>query len=80
MSNKGRGVHVTPHNNDGRHEWQVKQQGAQRASKVFGTQAEAREFGRQTAINNASELYVHRANGTIGERNSYGKDKCPPRG
>ena len=62
--------HVTP--KDG--VWQVKGSGNERASKLFNTQTEARTYGRELAIKNHSELLVHRPNGQIREKNSYGND------
>lgn len=68
--------HVVPHP-DG---WAVKGAGNQRATSVHGTQAEAMEAGREIAINNNSELFIHNRQGRIRERNSYGNDPYPPEG
>ncbi len=72
----GRNQHVVPHP-DG---WAVKPAGGQRASAVFSTQAEAIERAREIAINQESELFIHRPNGQIRDRNSYGNDPFPPEG
>lgn len=69
--------HVTPHPGGG---WQVKAAGATKATVVTNTQKEACEIGRQIAINQSSELFIHNKQGQIRERNSYGKDPFPPRG
>ena len=69
--------HVTPHPGGG---WQVKAAGAAKATVVTNTQKEACEIGRQIAINQSSELFIHNKQGQIRERNSYGKDPFPPRG
>lgn len=69
--------HITPHPNGG---WQVKSAGASRATVVKETQAQAYQIGRQIAINQKSELFVHNKQGQIRERNSYGSDPCPPKG
>lgn len=69
--------HITPHPNGG---WQVKSAGASRATVVTKTQAEAYQIGRQIAMNQSSELFVHNKHGQIRERNSYGNDPYPPRG
>jgi hypothetical protein len=74
MSKKNQ--HVTTHSEG----WAVKGEGNQRASSVHATQQAAIEAGRQAAINNGSELFVHGRNGQIRERNSYGKDPYPPKG
>jgi hypothetical protein len=68
--------HVVPSPSGG---WAVRNSGAARASKIFGTQAEAVRFGRDSAKRNHAELYVHGRDGTIKERNSYGRDPLPPR-
>ena len=36
--------------------------------------------GREIAINQGSELFIHRPNGQIRDRDSYGNDPFPPRG
>lgn len=59
--------------------WAVRKQGASRATKVFNTQTEAVQFARNVAKKNSGELYIHRADGTIRDRKSYGNDPCPPR-
>ena len=68
--------HVVPHPNG----WAVKGAGNERATRVVETQREAVEIGRQIAQNQQSELFVHRENGQIRERNSYGNDPFPPKG
>ena len=72
----GKNQHVVPHP-DG---WAVKGAGNQRATSVHETQAEAMEAGREIAINNSSELFIHNQQGRIRERNSYGSDPYPPPG
>lgn len=66
--------HVVPRQ-DG---WAVKKSGATRASKVFDTQEDAIKYGRSQAKKESGELYVHRKDGTIRERDSYGHDPYPP--
>ena len=51
-----------------------------RPSRVFETQKEAIARGREIAINQQSELYIHNQKGQIRERNSYGNDPHPPKG
>ncbi len=70
-----RKVHVKP-KGDG---WSVKSEGAKRAVKICGTQAEAIAIGRRIAANRGCELVVHRAGGTVRSRDSYGEDPFPPR-
>lgn len=66
----GKNQHVVPHQ-DG---WAVKGEGNSKATKVTGTQAEATKIAKEIAINQESELLVHRKDGTIRDRNSYGND------
>jgi len=68
-------VHVVPRDGS----WAVKTAGASRAAKVTSTQADAIERGRQIAVNNNTELIVHRKDGTIRSKDSYGDDPFPPR-
>lgn len=74
MSKKS--IHVVPSNGS----WAVQSAGASRASRVTSTQSEAIQIGRQMAINNNSELIVHRTNGTIRSKDSFGNDPFPPKG
>lgn len=60
--------------------WAVRNTGAAKASKIFDTQDAAIKYGRSAARKDGVELYVHRTDGTIGERSSYGKDPHPPKG
>ena len=39
----------------------------------------AQDRGRDIARDNQSEHTIHRRDGTIGEKNSYGKDPNPPK-
>jgi hypothetical protein len=68
--------HVVPSPGGG---WAVKNSRASRASRTFDTQAEAVKYAREAAKKAHSELYVHRRDGTIKEKDSYGQDPLPPR-
>ena len=59
--------------------WQVKREGASKATKSFNTQQEAINYARDIAKNQQSELIIHRRNGTIRDKDSYGNDPCPPK-
>jgi hypothetical protein len=72
----GKNQHVVPHGDD----WAVRGAGNSRATSLHSTQAEAIERAREIAQNQASELFIHRPNGQIRERNSYGNDPFPPEG
>lgn len=68
--------HVVPHE-DG---WAVKGAGNEKATRVVGTQSEAIDIARDIAINQKSEVIIHRPNGRIRDTNSYGSDPFPPEG
>ncbi len=71
-----RNQHVVP-TKDG---WAVKRAGSPKATKVFDTQQEAIERGREIAKNQRSELLIHGRDGRIREKNTYGRDHYPPKG
>lgn len=64
---------------EGGKEWAVMKEGASRASKNFTNQADAVKYAIEQARKEKAELYVHRRDGTIRERRSYGNDPLPPR-
>ncbi|MEX2374262.1 MAG: DUF2188 domain-containing protein [Dehalococcoidia bacterium] len=68
--------HVVP-TEDGA--WAVRSAGSSRATKKFRTQSEAIAVGRRIAKNQGSDLLIHRSDGRIREKDSYGKDPFPPR-
>lgn len=74
MSNEP--VHTVPHGGG----WANRRAGAARVSKTFRTKAEAQAAGRDTARRERTEHFIHRKDGQIGERNSYGNDPHPPLG
>lgn len=73
----GKNQHVTPHPNGG---WQVKGAGNERVTVRTKTQAEAINRAAGIARNQRSEVVIHRPNGQIRDKNSYGNDPFPPRG
>ena len=73
-----RNPHVVPRSDvDG---WAVQREGADRASSLHHTQAEAINAARRIAQREHSELFIHRPNGQIRDRDSFGNDPFPPRG
>lgn len=50
-----------------------------KVTSTHGTQAEAIPEARKIAINQHSEVVIHRPDGTIRDKHSYGKDPCPPK-
>ena len=74
MSKKSQ--HVVSNQNGG---WSVRKTGTSLASKVFSTQNDAIDYARSRAKEGKLELYIHRRDGTIRERDSYGNDPMPPK-
>lgn len=73
----GKNQHITPHPDGG---WQVKGAGNSRATIRTETQRQAIDVGREIARNQQSELVIHRPNGQIRDKDSYGNDPFPPKG
>jgi hypothetical protein len=69
--------HVIPNLNKG---WSIKRSGATRAVKHFKTKEAAVEYARDLSLNQEAELFMHRTDGTIMERNSYDQDPQPAEG
>ena len=72
-------VHTLPWSGDPRG-WVNKREHQFRVRKIFRTQRDAILEGRRMARESKSEHFIHRRNGTIRMRNSYGNDPFPPRG
>lgn len=72
----GKNQHVVPKNG----QWAVRGAGNSRATRVFATQSEAISAAREIARKEGSELVIHRSDGRIREKNSYGIDPFPPKG
>jgi hypothetical protein len=70
-----RGTHVVPR--EGGDEWAVQKEGASRASRLFTNQADAVKYARNLEQKDNGELYIHRRDGAIRERRSYGNDPHP---
>jgi len=73
---KKRDYHVTRRSAGG---WQVKREGAARASSLHPTQAAANHRARDLARQKRVEVVIHRPDGRIRDSDSYGNDPCPPR-
>lgn len=73
MSKKNQ--HVVPHK--GR--WAVRGEGNRRVTRVAKTQRDAIDIAQQIARNQGSEVVIHRPDGTIRDRDSYGNDPHPPK-
>lgn len=63
-------VHTVKHG-DG---WANRKEGASRVSNTAPTKAESQAKGRDMAKADKVEHVIHKADGKIGEKNSYGND------
>lgn len=69
-------VHTVPHG-DG---WANRREGSSRVARTFARKADAQAAGRQTARREKTEHFVHKRDGSVASRNSYGGDPHPPKG
>ena len=61
--------------------WAVEGEGNVRyTERRMKTQEQARQRAEQIARNNRSDVIIHRPNGKIRDRDSYGTDPFPPKG
>jgi hypothetical protein len=60
--------------------WQVKEASTGIVLATFTTQAEATAYATRIAQMRKKEVFIHRPNGQIRERNTFGKDPFPPKG
>ena len=67
--------HVVRRGND----WAVRGEGNKRDTSHHGTQSEAIERARDIAQNQHSEVVIHRPDGRIRDKDSYGDDPHPPK-
>lgn len=74
-SKGGKGVHTTPNPNG--KGW-VNQVGGEVVSQ-HRKKEPAQEKGRDIAERTGAEHTIHKKDGTIGEKNSYGNDPNPPK-
>ena len=59
--------------------WAVRGEGNSRDTSHHPTQADAIDGARDIARNQQSEVVIHRPNGQIRDKDSYGHDPNPPR-
>jgi hypothetical protein len=71
----GKNQHVVPHGP----EWGVRGEGNERLTSIHPTQGQASDRAREIAINERSEVVIHRPDGRIRDKDSYGHDPNPPR-
>lgn len=72
----GKNQHVVPADN----QWGVRGEGNTRLTSRHTTQGEAEQAAREIARRERSEVVIHRPDGRIRDRNSYGRDPFPPEG
>jgi len=60
--------------------WEIKKAGVKRAANVLNSKAEAVKKAKKIAKKNKAEMIVKNKDGSIGWRNSYGRDPFPPKG
>ncbi|MCK4624770.1 MAG: DUF2188 domain-containing protein [Phycisphaerae bacterium] len=75
MAKAKRNVHVVPSDKG----WDVKKAGSKTVVSHHRTQKAAAESGRKAAKAEQSELVIHRPNGQIRDKDSFGPDPCPPK-
>ncbi|HYE67331.1 MAG TPA: DUF2188 domain-containing protein [Anaerovoracaceae bacterium] len=71
----GKNQHVVP-TKDNR--WGVRGEGNSRITKKADSQTEAIDIARNIAQNQHSEVVIHKPNGQIRDKDSYGHDPFPP--
>jgi hypothetical protein len=73
---KRKEVHVVPQGQ----EWEVKLSSSKTPHSTFRLKAEAEKAGTALARELETELVIHKKDGTIAEKNSFGNDPVPPKG
>lgn len=53
--------------------WVIKKSGSVKISRSFETKDEAVKYGRELSKRERTELFIHRKDGTVQNRNSYVK-------
>lgn len=69
-------IHVVPHD-DG---WATRKEGAGRVGTTHNTQRDAIDRARDQARRDQAEVVIHRPDGRIRDKDSYGNDPFPPKG
>jgi hypothetical protein len=72
----GKNQHVVPISNGN---WGVRGEGNSKITKEVPTQSQAIQVAREIAITQKSEVVIHRKDGTIRDKDSYGNDPYPPK-
>ncbi len=69
-------VHVVKHGEN----WAWRREGSSRVSGIVPTQAVAIDHGREASRAGMGELFIHRPNGKIRDRDSHGNDPTSSKG
>lgn len=72
---KNKNQHVLPHEKG----WAVKGEGNSRNTRVTDSKEEAVKYAREIARNKKTELVIHKKDGKISDKDSYGNDPHPPK-
>lgn len=75
---KKKNVHVVPAKGK-EAGWATKKEGASRAGSRHSTQGQAIERARKQAKREGTEVVIHRLDGRIRDKDSYGNDPNPPK-
>jgi hypothetical protein len=72
-----RNIHIVPNKEKGT--WDVKREGSDKPLSSHHTQTIADQAGRKIARQDKVELVIHRRDGTIRDKDSFGNDPNPPK-
>ena len=76
VNTSGKNQRVVPTPNG---KWGVRGEGNSKITKETSTQTQAIDIAREIAKNQGSEVVIHRKDGVIRDKDSYGKDPNPPK-
>lgn len=68
-------IHIVPSGD----RWAVKKEGINKPLSTHGTKSLADRVARLQAQRSQTELIIHGRNGRIQDKDSFGKDPCPPK-
>jgi hypothetical protein len=77
MASQKKNVHVVPQQSG--NPWAVKPVGAKVPTSTHRTQQAAQDAARRIAKQTKGEVVIHRPNGQIRDKDSYGADPNPPK-
>ena len=60
-------LHIVPHDDA----WAIRREGAERVSSIHSTQGQAVMTAKGTAIREHGDVFIHRPNGKIRDRDSW---------